>query len=33
VVNETGELNFDPNDSEIYIKSLKIAGINIPYDE
>lgn len=26
VVNETGELNFDPNDSEIYIKSLRIIG-------
>lgn len=33
VVNETGELNFDPNDPQIYIKSLKIAGINIPYDQ
>lgn len=33
VVNETGELNFDPNNSEVYIKSLKIAGINIPYEE
>lgn len=29
VVNETGELNFDPNDSTIYINSLKVTGMNV----
>ena len=33
IVNETGELNFDPNVENINITSLKIVGINIPFDQ
>ena len=33
VVNETGELNFDPNDSQVSIVTLRITGRNIPYDQ
>ena len=29
IINETGELKFDPNDPLVYIKSLKIIGKNI----
>ena len=29
IVNHTGELNFDPMNSEVYIVSLKIVGINV----
>ena len=32
VVNETGELNFDPNETTVYINKLIIEGINIPLE-
>ena len=32
VVNETGELNFDPNQTNIYINQLRIVGENVPFE-
>lgn len=33
VVNETGQLNFDPSVENVYISSLKVVGMNIPFDQ